>query len=57
MLLHTKYTSYGSQDFREEDFYSFSHLWKLLISGRNLFGPQGLHWQDLCSGSLNIATY
>ena len=25
--------------------------------GRGQFGPQGLNWQDLCRGPLNIATY
>ena len=25
--------------------------------GRGQFGPQGLDWQDLCRGPLNIARY
>ena len=25
--------------------------------GRDQFGPQGLDWQDLCRGPLNVTTY
>ena len=28
-----------------------------MTPGRGQFGPQGLDWQDLCRGPLNIATY
>ena len=27
------------------------------LLGHGQFGPQGLDWQDLCRGPLNIATY
>ena len=32
-------------------------LSKLLIPGQGQFGHQGLDWQDLCRGPLDIATY
>ena len=32
-------------------------LWQQMIPGHGQFGPQGLDWQDLCRGPLNIATY
>ena len=59
-LLHTKYVSCGPHGLREEDFLSFSFisLWELMTPGAcGQFGPQGLDWQDLCRGALNIATY
>ena len=55
-LLHTKYISSGPHGFREEDFLSFAH-YKSMTLGCGQFGPQGLDWQDLCRGPLNIATY
>ena len=46
-LLHTKYTSYRSCGFREEDFLNVS-LWKIMTPpGRGQFGPQGHDWQEL----------
>ena len=43
-LLHTKYESFGSCGFGEEDFfYVFSHD----APGPGPYGPQGHGWQDL----------
>ena len=60
-LLHTKYISSGPHGFREEDFFlSFSHYKSMGANDPRevpQFGPQGLDWQDLCRGPLNIATY
>ena len=41
--------------FSEKIFLIVSHYHDPLGSGQ--FGPQGLDWQDLCRGPLNIATY
>ena len=41
-------------------FLSFSHYKSMGVHDpqrRGQFGPQGLVWQDLCRGPLNIATY
>ena len=41
-------------------FLFFSHYKSIGVHdplGRGQFGPQGLVWQDLCRGPLNIATY
>ena len=57
-LLHTKYVSCGPHGFRE-DFLSFSHYMSMGVQdplGHGQF-TQGLDWQDLCRGLLNIATY
>ena len=32
-------------------------VWDLMTPEWGQFWPQGLDWQDLCRGSLNIATY
>ena len=58
-LLHTKHTSYGPHGFRDEDFVSFSHYKSMgaMTPGTWPVWPQGLDWQDLCGGPLNIATY
>ena len=60
-LLYTKYISCGPQAFREEDFFkvfSIISLWELIwLIWRGQFRPQGLDWQDLCRGPLNIATH
>ena len=60
-LLHTKYVSSGPHVFKEEDFGGFfSHilLYKQMTPlGHGQFGYQGLDWQGLCRGPLNIATY
>ena len=59
-MLHNKYVSCGPHGFREEFFKSFSHYKSMGVHeplGRGQFGPQGLDWQDLCRGPLNIATY
>ena len=58
-LLHTKYISSGPHLFREEAFLSFSHYKSMGANnsrGVASFGPQGLDWQDLCRGPLNIVT-
>ena len=44
-LIHTKCISSRPYCFREEDFLSFS---------RGQFELQGLDWQELCRGPLNI---
>ena len=59
-MLHTKYVSCEPDGFREEGFLSFSHYKSIGVQdplGHGQFGPQGLDWQDLCRGPLNIATY
>ena len=60
-MLYTKYISSGPHGFREEDFFfMFSHYKSKGVHdllGRGRFGSQGLHWQDLSRGPLNIATY
>ena len=60
-MLHTKYVSSRSHGFREEDFLKFFPsitLWEFTTPlGHGQFGHQGLDWQDLCRGPLNIATY
>ena len=41
-------------------FLSFSHYKSMGVHdplGCGQFGPQGLDWQDVCRGPLNIATY
>ena len=41
----------------EEDFISFSHYKSMGDHdppGGGQFGPQGLHWQDLCRGPLTL---
>ena len=46
--------------FREDDFFKiFPNIspWEIMIPGHGQFRPQGLDWQDLCRGPLNIATY
>ena len=43
-LLHTKYESFGSCGFREEDFLKFFPMTPL---GPGPYGPQGHGWQDL----------
>ena len=54
-LLHTKYKSCGPHGFR--DFIFFFKLFPLHNPlGCSQYGPQGLDWQDLCRGPLNIAT-
>ena len=54
-LLHTQYIWFQ----RNEDFYVFpiTSLWEQLIPGVWPVFPQGLDWQDLCKGTLDIATY
>ena len=50
-LLHTKYESYGSCGFGEEDFFyvfPIVSLLELLTPGVGPFLPQGLDSQDLC---------
>ena len=45
---------------RRRSFLSFSHNKSMGVHntlGHGQFGPQGLDWQDLCRGPLNIATY
>ena len=37
--------------------FSIISLQELMTPGRAQTGPQGLDWQDLCRGPLNIATY
>ena len=58
-LLRTKYISSGPDGFREGDFLSFSHYKSLGANEHGAWpsGTQGLDWQDLCRGPLNIATY
>ena len=58
-LLHTKYISSEPHGFGEEDFLSFPivSLWELMTPGHGQFESQGLDWQDLCRGPLNIAAY
>ena len=59
-LLHTEYISRRPHGFREEDFFSFSRYKSMGANdapGRGQFGPQGLDWQHVCRGPLNIATY
>ena len=50
-LLHTKYTSFRTCGFREEDFLMFFpilSLWQIMTSpGRGQFGPQSHDWQEL----------
>ena len=49
-LLHTKYISFRSCCFREEDFLMFSHYKPITDNdapGRDQFGPQGHVWQEL----------
>ena len=56
-LLHTKYVSCGPHGFREEDFLIFFFHYMGANDPRGVAsGPQGLDWQDLCRGPLNIAT-
>ena len=71
-LLHTKYmyTSFGSCEFREEDFFMYFHYmadtevpgvwpvyeWELMMPP-SLYGPQGHGWQDLCRAPHVIAAY
>ena len=65
-MLHTIYVSCGLT-VSEKNFFIFFFfflsfvsiisLWELMTPGRGQFGPHGLDWQDLCRGSLNIATY
>ena len=43
-LLHTKYESFGSCGFGEEDFF---YVFPMRPPGRGLYGPQGHSWQDL----------
>ena len=43
-LLHTKYESFGSCGFREEDFLKF---FPITPPGRDPYGPQGQIWQNL----------
>ena len=40
-----------------EIFLRFSHYKSMEANWHGQFRPQGLDWQDLCSGPLNIATY
>ena len=59
-LLPTKYISSWPHGFTEEDFFKvfpIISLWELMTPGAWLVGLQGLDWQDLCMGPLNIATY
>ena len=59
-LLHTKYLSSRSHEFREEDFLSFSHYKSLGandLQGLANFRPRGHGWQDLCMRPLNITSY
>ena len=51
-----KYISSGLHGFREEDFFPIISLWVLMTSGAWPVVLQGLDWQDLCRGQLNIAT-
>ena len=55
-LLHTKHVSCGPHGFREV-FLSFSHYKSMGANGGVASLDQGLDWQDLCRGPLNIATY
>ena len=43
-LLHTKYESFGTCGFGEEDFF---YVFPMTPPGRGLYGPQGHSWQDL----------
>ena len=43
-LLHTKYESFGSCGFREEDFFK---VFPMTAPGWGPYGPQGHGWQDL----------
>ena len=43
-LLHTKYESFGSCGFGEEDFF---YVLPMMPPGRGLYEPQGHGWQDL----------
>ena len=58
-LLHTKYTSFRPHGFREDDFLSFSHYNSMGANDPQAWPvwDQGLDWQDLCRGPLNIVTY
>ena len=57
-LLLTKYISCEPHGFREDYLKVFPiiSLLELLIPGCGQFGPQGLDWQDLCRGPLDITT-
>ena len=49
-LLHTKYTSFRTCCFKEEDFLIFNHYKPMADNdapGRGQFGPQGHDWQEL----------
>ena len=49
-LLHTKYESFGSCGFGEEDFFYVFYVFYVLPMtppGRGLYEPQGHGWQDL----------
>ena len=49
-ILHTKYRSFGSCGFREEDFFMYFpfSLWQLMTPlGQGLYGSKGHSWQDL----------
>ena len=43
-LLHTKYESFGSCGFGEEDFFK---VFPMTPPGQGPYGPQGHSWQDL----------
>ena len=43
-LLHTKYESFGSCGFGEEDFFK---VFPMTPQGRGPYEPQGHGWQDL----------
>ena len=43
-LLHTKYESFGSCGFGEEDFFM---VFAMTSPGPGPYGPQGHGWQDL----------
>ena len=54
--LYTIYISCGPHGFREEDLKVFPtiNLWNLLIPGVGPVWTQGLEWQNLCGGALDI---
>ena len=59
-LLHTKYVNCGPHGFREEDFLIFFHYKSMGANDPRGVRPvwtQGLDWQDVGRGPLNMATY